>query len=313
MDLVARRRSAAAHNAQRSRPGAAVGRLRRRRPGPRLCREEDDAEGGAVRSAGRRRARQHLRVRGAASRPALAATSCVDDRDPGRRAPPRRARPGRGDQARVERRRQTQHGDGAAGRQRIGSGRRVFPSRFRVYDRERRAVPRDRGAAAGCGESCRGGRSTFYCPTLSERDRPSYADGALFFAVIRMAKAGRPRRENVSPQGQHTGPGIDRPSLLARATIGAALCALVLVAYSNAFSAGFALDSRQLVLNDTRVHAVTAENIDLILHRSVLVAVRRERAVSAADDALVPFELRGVRRRRIARPGITGSISSSTP
>ena len=50
--------------------------------------------------------------------------------------------------------------------------------------------------------------------------------------------------------------------------IGAGLCVLVLAAYANSFPTGFALDSRQLVLNDPRVHAVTAENIDRILQKS---------------------------------------------
>ena len=53
-----------------------------------------------------------------------------------------------------------------------------------------------------------------------------------------------------------------------RAMVVGGLCVLVLAAYANSFSAGFALDSRQLVLNDPRVHAVTAENLDLILQKS---------------------------------------------
>src|SRR5512141_1260129 len=41
----------------------------------------------------------------------------------------------------------------------------------------------------------------------------------------------------------------------------AALCAL---AYANAFGTGFALDSRQLILRDARVQALTRENLSLI-------------------------------------------------
>ena len=47
-----------------------------------------------------------------------------------------------------------------------------------------------------------------------------------------------------------------------------ALCALTAAAYANSFHAGFAFDSRQLVLQDPRVHAATAENVDLILQHS---------------------------------------------
>lgn len=50
--------------------------------------------------------------------------------------------------------------------------------------------------------------------------------------------------------------------------IAAGLGTLVMVVYANAFSAGFALDSRQLVLNDPRVHAATVENVGLIINRS---------------------------------------------
>jgi hypothetical protein len=42
----------------------------------------------------------------------------------------------------------------------------------------------------------------------------------------------------------------------------------VLAAYSNSFSAGFALDNRQLILQDPRVHAATSTNIGLILGHS---------------------------------------------
>ncbi len=52
-------------------------------------------------------------------------------------------------------------------------------------------------------------------------------------------------------------------------TAGAAvLCAIVIAAYSNSFGAGFAFDSRQLILQDPRVHAATADNVNLILQHT---------------------------------------------
>jgi protein O-mannosyl-transferase len=47
-----------------------------------------------------------------------------------------------------------------------------------------------------------------------------------------------------------------------------ALTALVLLAYSNSFSTGFALDNRGLILQDTRIQAATPENVNAILHHS---------------------------------------------
>ncbi|MEO8370660.1 MAG: hypothetical protein ABI806_15865 [Candidatus Solibacter sp.] len=43
------------------------------------------------------------------------------------------------------------------------------------------------------------------------------------------------------------------------------LCLVTLAAYSNSFGAGFVMDNRGLILQDTRVHAATAENLDLIV------------------------------------------------
>ncbi len=42
----------------------------------------------------------------------------------------------------------------------------------------------------------------------------------------------------------------------------------VLAAFSNSFSAGFALDNQTLLLDDARIQAATAENVSLILHHS---------------------------------------------
>ncbi len=46
---------------------------------------------------------------------------------------------------------------------------------------------------------------------------------------------------------------------------GVGLCLVTLAAYSNSFGAGFVMDSRGLILQDNRVHAATAENLDLIV------------------------------------------------
>src|ERR1041385_4926139 len=43
-----------------------------------------------------------------------------------------------------------------------------------------------------------------------------------------------------------------------------AIAAAVLLAYANSFAAGFAFDSKGLVLDDARVHALAAENFALI-------------------------------------------------
>jgi protein O-mannosyl-transferase len=60
-------------------------------------------------------------------------------------------------------------------------------------------------------------------------------------------------------------PADTRPTPWWPAIVLAGLC---LLAYSNSFTAGFPLDNKALVLLDTRVHAATAENVDLILHRT---------------------------------------------
>jgi protein O-mannosyl-transferase len=46
------------------------------------------------------------------------------------------------------------------------------------------------------------------------------------------------------------------------------LCAVTLVAYFNSFDAGFTMDSRGLLLGDSRVHAATWENVQLILRHT---------------------------------------------
>ena len=46
------------------------------------------------------------------------------------------------------------------------------------------------------------------------------------------------------------------------------LVAVTLLAYANSFGAGFALDNKALILQDTRVHASTRDNVDLILNHT---------------------------------------------
>jgi protein O-mannosyl-transferase len=53
-----------------------------------------------------------------------------------------------------------------------------------------------------------------------------------------------------------------------QASVLVTLAGIALLAYSNSFSAGFPLDNKALILQDTRVHAVTSENIDRILNHS---------------------------------------------
>ncbi len=74
----------------------------------------------------------------------------------------------------------------------------------------------------------------------------------------------RKPRGDANPSGADCG----QPSRLRYALLGAALCALTILAYSNSFSAGFAFDNKPLILEDQRVHAATSENLDLILHRT---------------------------------------------
>ncbi len=47
-----------------------------------------------------------------------------------------------------------------------------------------------------------------------------------------------------------------------------ALSLLTLLAFSNSFSTGFALDNQTLLLGDTRIQSATAANVDLIVHHT---------------------------------------------
>jgi hypothetical protein len=68
--------------------------------------------------------------------------------------------------------------------------------------------------------------------------------------------------------GQRQAESVSRSSAVELSFRMTVLCAVAIAAYANSFHAGFAFDSRQLILQDTRVHASTAENVDLILHHT---------------------------------------------
>ncbi|MFN7916743.1 MAG: DUF1736 domain-containing protein [Vicinamibacterales bacterium] len=80
------------------------------------------------------------------------------------------------------------------------------------------------------------------------------------------SREARRRRERTAPAPSTTAADspVDR-SLWWTAVGLALLCCAV---YSNSLHAGFALDNRQLILRDPRVHEVSAENLRLILHHS---------------------------------------------
>ena len=92
MKLVSARQARAGAVAACARTGAAGQRIRRRDAGARLRGQEDLAQGRADRSARRGRSRQHLCLRGAVSRAAVAQTARVDHRGPPRHAERARAR-----------------------------------------------------------------------------------------------------------------------------------------------------------------------------------------------------------------------------
>lgn len=58
------------------------------------------------------------------------------------------------------------------------------------------------------------------------------------------------------------------PVWLRHLLAGAALCVVALIAYSNSFNNGFVLDSHSVILGDTRIREVTAENVGLIFQRT---------------------------------------------
>ena len=72
-------------------------------------------------------------------------------------------------------------------------------------------------------------------------------------------------RKGAAPPAIERGRGLGDMTVRRRHLLVAlGLCLLTLAAYSNSFGAGFAMDNRGLILQDARVHAATAENLDLI-------------------------------------------------
>ena len=146
----ARRRAAAA----RSRPRAARQRIRRGDAGAGLRRQEDVAEGGAARPARRRRARQHLCLRGAVSRAPVAEAAGLDDRRPQRHS--RTSAPS----ALVDAIKAVLNDAIKAGGSSLRDHRRAdgslgdFQHNFRVYDREGEPCPTP-AARARSSASCR--------------------------------------------------------------------------------------------------------------------------------------------------------------
>ena len=55
-----------------------------------------------------------------------------------------------------------------------------------------------------------------------------------------------------------------RPPIRRHLLTALGLCLLMLAAYSNSFGTGFAMDNHGLILQDSRIRAATAENLDLI-------------------------------------------------
>jgi tetratricopeptide (TPR) repeat protein len=79
------------------------------------------------------------------------------------------------------------------------------------------------------------------------------------------ARAGTPVREQA--KAAHTAGGIAAILAAARthALLLAAVAGLTLLAYANSFHVSFLVDNTEIILNDTRVHAVTTEHLHRIL------------------------------------------------
>ena len=80
--------------------------------------------------------------------------------------------------------------------------------------------------------------------------------------------------------------------------IAVGLTLLCLAVYANAFGAGFALDNRQLILRDPRVHALTRENLSLILNHTYWWPYGESGLYRPPHDAHLSPQFRGARQRR---------------
>ena len=132
--------------------------------GARLRRQEDVAEGRAQRPARGGRPRQHLCLRGAVPRQALAEAPGLHHRRPQRQAERARRGAGRGDQGGAQDAikaggsslRDHRRADGSLG---------DFQHNFQVYDREGEPCPDCKGKIKRIVQT---GRSTFYCPSCQK-------------------------------------------------------------------------------------------------------------------------------------------------
>jgi hypothetical protein len=85
---------------------------------------------------------------------------------------------------------------------------------------------------------------------------------------------GRRKNSSTAPRRvAQTSPRDEKPArnfkpLLKHTAVATGLCVLVLLAWSNSFNSGFVLDNHFLILDDSRVHQATSENVGLILNHS---------------------------------------------
>ena len=129
--------------------------------------QEHQPQGRAARSAGRRRARQHLRLRGAQPRAAFAEAQGLDHRRP-RGAPNERAdAAGRRDQGACCNDAIEAGGSSLRDHRRTDGELGMFQHNFRVYDREGKPCP-TRGCKGTIKRIVQSGRSTFFCPVCQK-------------------------------------------------------------------------------------------------------------------------------------------------
>ena len=167
MKLVARDELEPASADRGARPRAARQCIRRRDAGRGLRGQEDQPEGRAVGPEGRRGARQHLCLRGAAPRASVAEAAGLDHRDAqaARRTP-------RAD-ALVDAIKAVLNDAIKAGGSSLRDHRQTdgelgyFQHSFRVYDRDGDEMP-DAGCKGTIKRIVQGTRSTFFCPVCQK-------------------------------------------------------------------------------------------------------------------------------------------------
>src|SRR5271170_5204271 len=80
--------------------------------------------------------------------------------------------------------------------------------------------------------------------------------------------AATPPAGSRSPFGASVSRADARNSRLHYFAASVALVVLTLLAFSNSFSTGFALDNQMLILGDSRIQSATAANAGLIIHHT---------------------------------------------